>query len=196
MMRTRSGSSGRSGGQAPKHAGLPVSGSFQLRTKPLRMSSSSSAVSNSLKQGILSPRRHSARASGRCPCAARWDAVVTASCEAFCEKNKLFLENKSSVTTTASCEAFCEGAWRSGRWYHPGVTTTASCEAFCEETFFVNGMQFESQPQLAVKPSVRKHATVIDEGPCVTTTASCEAFCESVPGAHQDGYRSHNHSQL
>ena len=85
MMRTRSGSSGRSGGQLPKHAGLPVSGSFQLRTKPLRMSSSSSAVSNSLKQGILSPRRHSARASGRCPCAARWDAVVTASYEAFCE---------------------------------------------------------------------------------------------------------------
>ena len=37
MMRTRSGSSGRSGGQLPKHAGLPVSGSFQIRTKPLRV---------------------------------------------------------------------------------------------------------------------------------------------------------------
>ena len=154
MMRTRSGASGRSGGQLPKHAGLPVSGSFQLRTKPLRMSSSSSAVSNSLKQGILSPRRHSARASGRCPCAARWDAVVTASCEAFCEKNKLFLENKSSVTTTASCEAFCE------------------------ETFFVNGMQFESQPQPAVKPSVSAWHPCLSDLHVVTTTASCEAFCE------------------
>ena len=77
MMRTRSGSSGRSGGQLPKHAGLPASGSFQLRTKPLRMSSSSRAVSNSLKQGILPPRRHSARTSGRRPCVVRWDAVVT-----------------------------------------------------------------------------------------------------------------------
>ena len=143
-----------------------------------RLPSSSSAVSNSLKQGILSPRRHSARASGRCPCAARWDAVVTASCEAFCEKNKLFLENKSSVTTTASCEAFCEGAWRSGRWYHPGVTTTASCEAFCEETFFVNGMQFESQPQPAVKPSVSAWHPCLSDLHVVTTTASCEAFCE------------------
>ena len=85
MMRTRSGSSGRSGGQLPKHAGLPASGSFQLRTKPLRMSSSSRAVSNSLKQGILPPRRHNARTPGRCPCVVRWDAVVTASCEAFCE---------------------------------------------------------------------------------------------------------------
>jgi len=71
MMRTRSGSSGRSGGQAPKHAGLPASGSFQLRTKPLRMSSSSCAVSNSLKPEHSPPRRHSARTSGRCPCAAR-----------------------------------------------------------------------------------------------------------------------------
>ena len=85
MMRTRSGSSGRSGGQAPKHAGLSASGSFQLRTKPLRMSSSSRAASNSLKQGILPPRRHSARTSGRRPCAARWDAVVTVSCGAFYE---------------------------------------------------------------------------------------------------------------
>ena len=96
MMRTRSGSSGRSGGQLPKHAGLPASGSFQLRTKPLRMSSSSRAVSNSLKQGILPPRRHSARTSGRRPCAARWDAVVTASCEAFCEfSSSSFSSSKS-----------------------------------------------------------------------------------------------------
>ena len=90
MMRTRSGASGRSGGQLPKHAGLPVSGSFQLRTKPLRMSSSSRAASNSLKPEHSSPRRHSARTSGRCPCAARWDAVVTASYEAFCELFEIF----------------------------------------------------------------------------------------------------------
>ena len=84
-IRTRSGSSGRSGGQLPKHADLPASGSFQLRTKPLRMSSSSRAASNSLKPEHSSPRRHSARTSGRRPCVARWDVVVTASYEAFCE---------------------------------------------------------------------------------------------------------------
>ena len=108
MMRTRSGSSGRSGGQLPKHAGLPASGSFQLRAKPLRMSSCSSAVSNSLKPERSPPRRHSARTSGRRPCAARWDAVVTASCEAFCEPKRMGHLPERRVTTTASCEAFCE----------------------------------------------------------------------------------------
>ena len=45
----------------------------------------SSAVSNSLKPERSPPRRHNARTSERCPCVVRWDAVVTASCEAFCE---------------------------------------------------------------------------------------------------------------
>ena len=156
MMRTRSGSSGRSGGQAPKHAGLPASGSFQLRTKPLRMSSSSRAVSNSLTQGILPPRRHSARTSGRRPCAARWDAVVTASCEAFCEPKRMGHLPERRVTTTASCEAFCECVSSlSSSSIHP-VTTTASCEAFCEH------QHHHHEPQAEV-----------------TTTASCEAFCEA-----------------
>ena len=137
MMRTRSGSSGRSGGQAPKHAGLPASGSFQLRTKPLRMSSSSRATSNSLKPEHSPPRRHSARTSGRRPCAARWDAVATASCEAFCERGVLHFPPWRTVTTTASCEAFCEFLVQ-----EPcsvcGVTTTASCEAFCEACLFLS----------------------------------------------------------
>ena len=46
----------------------------------------SSAVSNSLKPERSPPRRHNARTSERCPCVVRWDAVVTASCEAFCEE--------------------------------------------------------------------------------------------------------------
>ena len=98
-----------------------------------RLPSSSSAASNSLKPEHSSPRRHSARTSGRCPCAARWDAVVTASCEAFCE----------CVSSLSSSSI------------HP-VTTTASCEAFCEIGVFGGCLiMILSQPQLAVKPSVR-----------------------------------------
>ena len=133
MMRTRSGSSGRSGGQLPKHAGLPASGSFQLRTKPLRMSSSSRAVSNSLKQGIRPPRRHSARTSGRCPCAARWDAVVTVSCGAFYE----MVNTTNKVVDQVS---------------QPQLAVKPSV-SFSAGLIFFKGV---SQPQLAVKPSVRK----------------------------------------
>ena len=134
MMRTRSGSSGRSGGQLPKHAGLPASGSFQLRTKPLRMSSSSRAVSNSLKPEHSSPRRHSARTSGRRLCAARWDAVATASCEAFCEHRVMRIPNLLWSQPQPAVNPSARAPGRRGAIYHLRVTTTASCETFCESS--------------------------------------------------------------
>ena len=90
----------------------------------------SSAVSNSLKPERSPPRRHNARTSERCPCVVRWDAVVTVSCEAFCENN-FWVLSLPWVTTTVCCEAFCEN-WRPHFLGTDHVTTTASCEAFCE----------------------------------------------------------------
>ena len=130
MMRTRSGSSGRSGGQLPKHAGLPASGSFQLRTKPLRMSSSSSAASNSLKPEHSPPRRHNARTPEKCPCVARWDVVVTASCEAFCEKTGIMVMMKMESQPQPAVK--------------PSVSQNGDRSVLTAK---------KSQPQLAVKPS-------------------------------------------
>ena len=142
--------------------------------------------------------RHSARASGRRPCAVRWDAVVTEGFIADCDHISLRDQMSLPVTTTASCETFCEPKCSticplvesqpqpagkpsaslqvSGHPEHLTVTTTASCEAFCESIFFMCCFG-ASQPQPAVKLSVSLLAIL-----CilfsVTTTASCEAFCE------------------
>ena len=82
------------------------------------------------------------------------------------------------VTTTASCEAFCEGVAHD----FPNdrhVTTTASCEAFCERTRQSrSGCHRQSQPQPAVKPSVR----LVFFYPYIS--GSARAF---FPGGGQDG---------
>ena len=119
--------------------------------------------------------RHSARASGRRPCAVRWDAVVTEGFIADCDHISLRDQMSLPVTTTASCETFCEPKCSticplvesqpqpagkpsaslqvSGHPEHLTVTTTASCEAFCEFCALFDRLVDLSQPQLAVKPS-------------------------------------------
>ena len=96
--------------------------------------------------------RHSARTSGRCPCTVHWDAVVTASCEAFCESTyaayqKLIQSQpQPAVKPSVRTEDF-------NKLRLLTVTTTASCEAFCEYYEDGNLTLYLSQPQPAVKPS-------------------------------------------